>query len=289
MTVDGKPATRGMPLESELRYYYNFYFAHHSITFGAFLSELSRELSGVFPGLDLTLGWARECDEAGRISVARNYMQKLRSYVQQGSYFRTSFWDTLWKLTEVSIKTFGINLREIGTTSSELISLTYRYFLKESSDRVQVLRKVEKRPDSANAQKAFLVVDGILNGIPIPPNEFCRNSRIHYSRGSGYEMYRKMAEGTIIPPWKIDWSTTEHLACRANIFPAGVPDNVPETGKSDPTAPATIEPTGPIRTISARPEKLAARIPETIEVRRNRGTGYREAWSMPIFLGAAPA
>ncbi len=289
MTLEGKPATQGMPLESELRYYYNYYFAHHSITFGAFLSELSRNLTQVFPGLNLTLEWARACDAAGRINVARNAVQKLRSGVQQGSYFRTSFWDTLWELTEVSVKTFGVSLHEVGTSPYELISLTYRYFLKECSDRVQVLRDIEKHPDSPDAKKAFLVVDGILNGVPIPADEFCRNSRTHYSRGIGYGMYRKIAEGTAIPAWKMNWSTSEHLACQAMTFPDGIPDTKPVTEMPDPTAPATNEQIDRIAENSWVPEKQAARIPEATGMPGRRHTGFLETWGLALPSGPVPA
>jgi len=137
--VDGQPSSRGMPMETEVRYYYNYYLLHERATFETFLSALSLDISKKFPTVNLTLEWIQRCDGMGRINSARNLISNLRNYIDKAQYFHTSFWDILWNLTEVYMKKFGVTCAEIGTTSQEIKSLSWSYLLKECKIRVKDL------------------------------------------------------------------------------------------------------------------------------------------------------
>jgi hypothetical protein len=236
-------------METELRYYFHYYFSHRDISFGSFLSALSMEISKEFPDVNFTLKWAQNCDSGSQIASARYSKIKLRSYVQESQYAGIRFWDLLWNLNEVSMETFGITYAKIGTTPQELKSLSWRYLLKEYSNRVRTLKIMTQLPGSKAARKAFLTVDSMLEGIPMPAGEFYRGNENCYCTGGAYRMYRKTAEGHPIRPEDVGWSMVAHSALKMLIFPEGLPAGTSFVAREpDPTAIAITSSEEPILT-----------------------------------------
>jgi hypothetical protein len=242
--VDGHPSTQGTPLEVELRYYHKYYFRDSPIDFDAFLEMLARDLRKKYISLNFTLDWIRKCDSYSRIDAARTSLYRLRSYVCNGGYFKISFWDILWNLTEVSFKTFGIPYEAVGTSEFELRSLSRQYLLAECRARLEDLKKIEMRAGNREAERAFMLVDRMLNGVPIPQKDLCANRHTYYSPGAAYRAYVATAAGNTISPQEVGWTESERRACLEAIFPGGsgatLEDDI-ATGRSDPTAPVIAE------------------------------------------------
>lgn len=258
--VDSHPVTRGMPLEFELRYQYNYHYPDREISFEAFLSALSRDLSPQFPGLQISPDWVRRCDALGRREAARRAMQRLRDSVEKGRYFRTSFWDMLWTLTEVSMQRFGLSCAEIGTDPLEIHTLARRYLLRECSLRVEALKVIDRRQASPAAKRIFVLVDDMMRGIPIPAEELCRNRHTYYSPNAAYTAYRNVADGNTIAPREVGWSKAEHLAWCEALFPDGRIEETRSPSRSDPTAPATALLAERIDPEASLPDRVVARI-----------------------------
>lgn len=228
-------------MEYEVKHYYNYFISDENITFDVFLSLLAQNAARRFPNLDFTLAWVRQCDALNNVRSARRSLHHLRSYVNCRGHYSVSFWDLLWRLKEVYIKSFGMTYAEIGTTSREIDQLSWRFLLKECSLRVRDLRRKSRHPESIAAREAFVIVDKMLAGEPLPSETFCQNRRSHYSSGGPFELYRNTAEGRVIPPEDVNWSLAEHQACMKMLFPEGYEEKAKKTNTPDPTAPA---PTG---------------------------------------------
>lgn len=239
-TVDGHPASLGMPMEYEVKHYYNYFICHENITFDAFLSLLAQATARRFPNLDFTLAWVRQCDALSNVRSARRCLHHLRTYVNGRGHYSVSFWDLLWRLKEIYVKSFGMTYAEIGTTPHEIERLSWQFLLKECTLRVRDLRRKSRNPASMATREAFIIVDKMLEGTPLPYDVFCQNRRTHYSSGGPYDLYRDTAEGRVIPPEDVSWSLAEHQAIKTMLFPEGYQEKAKKTNTTDPTAPATI-------------------------------------------------
>ena len=240
--VDGEPATKGVSMESEARYYYRYAVSNESFTFEAFLSALSHELSKEFPDISLTVEWMRQCDRRSFVDAARRSLAKLQAYSQGVGEFRLSFWDTHWKLTDVFIGSLGLSFEEIGITRQELVSLSRQYLQKDSSEIVRQLKFSMEPLAIEPARTNFLLLDRRLKGIPMPFKAFCETQQSRTVLPGMYHAYRKAATGYPIRPEEVGWSFIEHYHCEALIFPDGRPScGSGEDIEGEPTAPATAE------------------------------------------------
>ncbi len=228
-------------MELEVKYYYNYFLLQEDITFDDFIEILAGDLAESIPGLQFNMAWVRQCDALNSIRSARNSLDKLRAYVHENQRYSVSFWDILWKLKEVSVGSLGVTYVEIGTTRREIDGLAWAFLLKEGQDRVKDLRDKLRCPNSYEARRAFVLVDNMLGGSPVPREIFCTNRRTHYSIFGPYQLYYAFAKGRVIPPDDVGWSLAEHRACRKLVFPDGYHEEVPTSDWADPTAPATIE------------------------------------------------
>ncbi len=239
--ADGHPATNGRPGGGGGGGYYNYYISEDNISFDTFLTLLSVAVSKKFPEVDFSLDWVRQCDRSCTIFAARNAVARLRAHVRGRQYFRTSFWDTLWNLTEVSLKNFSLTHAEIRTSRQELDILCWRYLLIECEARVKTLQSLAQRPKTAAARKAFSIVDDMLTGNPIAGDDFCGGSHTCYSSPFAYSAYGHYATGRTIRLEDVGWSVAEYRSLRAQIFPDGYPEEELVTSVSEPTAPATAD------------------------------------------------
>lgn len=239
--VDGQPSSRGMPLETEVRYYYNFYLSHNCITFETFLSALSVEVSKHFPSVEFTLDWIQRCDKCSRINSARSSISKLRKYVHEGQKFRTGFWEILWTLTEIDIKKFALTYEEIKTTLFEIKSLSWYYLLSECKARVNDFKNLAKRKNTIYARDSFIILNDMIQGKPIPFGEFCKKNGKYSSPSGAYKLYSSLAEGRVICPEDVGWSAAAVQGYEALFFPEGLPENI--TAERDPisTMPTIAE------------------------------------------------
>lgn len=228
-------------MESEVNHYYNYFICDENMTFDTFLSLLAQDIAQRFPNLDFTLAWVRQCDALNNVRSARRCLHHLRSYVNCRGHYSVSFWDLLWRLKEIHVKSFGMTYAEIGTTPREVERLSWQFLLKECSLRVRDLRRKSRHPASMATREAFIIVDNMLEGTPLSCEVFCQNRRTHYSSGGPYELYRDTAEGHLIPPEEVSWSLAEHQAIRKMLFPEGYQAKAKKTNTPDPTAPATIK------------------------------------------------
>lgn len=89
--IDGHPASQGLPMEAEVKHYYNSFLAQDEIRFDTFITILSQELSHAFPGLTFNMAWVRQCDALNSVRTARRATAKLRTYVHEWRYFGVSF------------------------------------------------------------------------------------------------------------------------------------------------------------------------------------------------------
>jgi hypothetical protein len=239
--IDGHPASQGMPMEAEVKHYYNYFLIRDNIDFDTFISVLSDELSRIVPDLKFNMTWVRQCDALNSVRTARRSVAKLRTYVHERRQFSVSFWDILWKLQEVSFKAHGITPAEAGTTLQELRYLAWQFLLREVEYRIRDLRDQLRFSGTLSARQSFILVDDMFAGIPIPESIFCANKRSHYSRNGPYHAYRAFATGRRISPEALGWSRAELNAARKHLFPELCGAERPTNGGSGPTAPGTIE------------------------------------------------
>ena len=54
-TVDGHPASQGMPMESEVKHYNNYFLIHEEIGYDIFMETLALDLSRSCPGLNFNM------------------------------------------------------------------------------------------------------------------------------------------------------------------------------------------------------------------------------------------
>lgn len=240
-TIDGHPASQGMPMESEVKHYYNYFLTKENMDFDTFVLVLAEELSHIIPGLEFNMAWVRQCDALNSVRTARRSVAKLRTYVHEHQQLSVSFWDILWKLQEVSFKAHGITPAEAGTTRQELRGLAWQFLLREGEERVQNLRENLRFPVSLSARQSFTIVDDMLSGIPIPKAILCSDRRAHYSASGPYETYRAFANNRHIPPEAVGWSRAEHRAARERLFPERQSNAKPPKNGAGPAAPSAIE------------------------------------------------
>ncbi len=245
-------------MEAEVKHYFNTFLTFENATFDAFLTRLSGEMAQNFAGLDLTLPWIRQCDALNNVRTARNSLSKLLRYVHCGQHYSTSFWDILWRLKEISLKSFGITYSEAGTTARELDFLSWQFLLTECRFRVKDLRNKSELDDLTSACKAFILLDYMLDGIPVPCDDFCLKRRTHYSQGGPYELYCAFADGRTISPQDVGWSWTEHDTFRKLVFPDGYQEQPKITNKPGPMPPAAITLNGLVAVQPATAELAAA-------------------------------
>lgn len=237
--VDGHPATRGTPMESEARYYHSFYMSGSGISFEDFVAALCRDLSAIHPEVGTSLDWIRECDRWSAIEAARRELARLRATAAQDRTFRISFWGMLWKVTEVYLEKFGLSCTEIGTTLEELSGLARGYLLRECGGKVQRLRSLMSDSVTTDTRAAFIAVDDMLHGIPRPLCSFQADRQNHVAAIGAYGLYRRTLENRPIDPTSVGWSHIEHCRCEALIFPQGRPRRTEVVlPVPDPTAPA---------------------------------------------------
>lgn len=235
--VDGHPATRGTPMESEVKYYHNFYLSHGDFPFDAFVDRLCREVSMFFPGTNLSLDWIRECDRRATVASARRELIKLRACVEHKRVFRISFWGMLWKVSEVYLDKFRLSYADIGTSLDELQDMVQRQLRSDCNAHVRTLRSLIRQAPTGAVRREFLIVDDMLKGVPIPAETFLSDHQNIYSATGAYALYARMATGNPIDPAAVGWSVLEHLRCENIVFPKGRPsDRSMVTSSFDPTA-----------------------------------------------------
>ena len=144
--------------------------------------------------------WVRQCDALNGVRIARRTVAKLRALIHERRHFTVSFWDMLWKLQTVSMQAHGNTHAEAGTTPREVDSLAWEALLRECRPYVRALRARLRLPETTSARSAFLRVNDILAGIPIPEGTFCTNRHTHYSRGGPYRTYHAFTDGRPVPP-----------------------------------------------------------------------------------------
>lgn len=241
-TVDGEPVTQGTLLELEAKHYFNYYGFADAISFDAFLSAISCSLASVYPGLNISLEWIRQCDRRAEIVSAKRELSKLRAYADGNIGSKRSFWEILWKLTAVFVDSLGLSYREIGTLRPELTTLSRRYLLKDGVRCVERLANALQQSALDVARKLFLKIDCLLTGTPMTYEAFRIVQDASVVLPGSYAAYRKSAAGFFVQPVELGLALVEHTRLEAFLFPDGKPQQRDHTQERfDPTALATAE------------------------------------------------
>ena len=241
-TIDGEPVTQGTLLEMEARHYFNYFGFADAISFDAFLSAISCSLASVYPGLNISLQWLRQCDRRAEIVSAKRELAKLRAYADGNIGSKRSFWEILWRLTAVFVDSLGLSYREIGTMRPELATLSRRYLLKDGVRCVERLANALRQSALDVARKLFLKIDCLLTGTPMTYEAFRIAQDVSIVLPGAYAVYRKSAAEFFVQPVELGWSLVEHTRLEAFLFPDGKPQQRDRTQERfDPTALATAE------------------------------------------------
>lgn len=240
--VDGEPATKGAPIASEARYYYNFYLAHSEVSFDAYLQALSRELAKAHPDITVTHDWMLACDRRGHIASARRELTMLRASVEHGRQFHSCFWSMLWKIRDVYVKELGLSYAELGASHLEINELAWRYLLAECRIRVEKLDSLTCQTTKHEAQQLFCIVDDMMNGVAMPLKRFSETWDARYASSGAYKAYCETTEGRAISTEMAGWSELERRRFENALFPNGRPKrSKPTMRERDPTAPALAD------------------------------------------------
>ena len=243
--VDGEPATVGVSMEQEARYYFTRFLPHTDLSFDDYLSALSRELRVEVLDEPLTLDWIRACDRRGQIATARRDLARLRTTAAGARECRTGFWVRLWKLSEVYLARFGLTVAELETSPEEIRDISWRYLLRECEARIQFLKVLIRRPALTAARNLFNAIDAMLSGVPMASDDFSREWKTPYVSRGAYRAYSAATSARPIPPEAVGWSRLEHRRIESIVFPRGRHrDEKQRAPGIDPSAPAICEDIG---------------------------------------------
>lgn len=232
--VDGEPALTGGQIETELRYYYSFYFAHSPITFDTFLAEAACQIRQLYPDVDLTLQWVRQCDRRSLLRAARRRAKSLRQCAD-AQKTGPMFWDHLWNLQRVFLGRFRIKPQEIGMTRTMLATMCRSQLLQENRSRVDDLLIAMGTQDHRTTKELFLSVDAILNGAPLPERVFFKDSK-GYCPAYAYKAYAAAAADTHFLPQELGWSREMHALLKRRFGLDQPLQNIQPQQRTDPTA-----------------------------------------------------